>query len=454
MTFIGSENVKPGNLKFFKITQVAYVIGALGHALLISRFRELHVVEMVWFNALFSVPVFTLAFVLNRKGWHNIAFTLAFTELLLHQVFGVYFVGWEAGFQLWLIYLIGLSFFNANWKRSVRLFCFTIVFSTYIILYLFFKTPDVYIFSQSQIKLLYGSSSFAVLLLLALLINYYVQTADKAEKYLKSANLELYAKKVQIEQTLLERNQAFQRLNRELGEAADYVRTILPAPITEDDICVDWRFIPSASLGGDAFGYHWMDSEHFSFYLIDVSGHGVGAALLSVSVINSLRSQSLPDTDFRDPESVLGALNTVFPGEENNDMFFTIWYGVFNSETRELVYASGGHPPAILFDGSGNRAVTLLRTPNYVIGGMPDAAYEKKARHIEKQDKLFIFSDGIYEVEKPNGSVWRFSEFTEFLSDLESENLLHLDHLITNVKQMGTREDFEDDVTILQIAFA
>jgi sigma-B regulation protein RsbU (phosphoserine phosphatase) len=58
--------------------------------------------------------------------------------------------------------------------------------------------------------------------------------------------------------------------------------------------------------------------------LIDVSGHGVGAALLSVSVMNALRSQSLPDTDFKDPEQVLASLNVAFPGEENNDMFFTI----------------------------------------------------------------------------------------------------------------------------------
>ena len=101
------------------------------------------------------------------------------------------------------------------------------------------------------------------------------------------------------------------------------MRTILPEPITEGPIRTDWRFIPSTSLGGDAFGYHMVDENHFAIYLIDVSGHGVGAALLSVSVMNVLRSQSLPNTDFKDPEQVLGALNIAFPGEENNDMFFT-----------------------------------------------------------------------------------------------------------------------------------
>ncbi len=57
--------------------------------------------------------------------------------------------------------------------------------------------------------------------------------------------------------------------------------------------------------------------------------------------------QSIPDTDFKDPARVLTSLNEAFPGEENNDMFFIMWYGVYKKSTRELTYASGGHPPAL-----------------------------------------------------------------------------------------------------------
>ena len=96
---------------------------------------------------------------------------------------------------------------------------------------------------------------------------------------------------------------------------ADYVRSILPQSLTEGGIRTDWRYIPSTSLGGDAFGYHMVDKDHFAIYLIDVSGHGVGAALLSFSVMNVLRSQSLSGTDFKDPEQVLASLNIAFPGE-------------------------------------------------------------------------------------------------------------------------------------------
>ena len=110
----------------------------------------------------------------------------------------------------------------------------------------------------------------------------------------------------------------------------------------------DWRFIPSAELGGDSFGYHWLDDEHFAFYLLDVSGHGVGSALLSVSAMNALRSQALPQTDFRLPGQVLGALNNAFQMDQQNGLFFTIWYGVYHKPTRRLDFSGGGHPPGLL----------------------------------------------------------------------------------------------------------
>ena len=65
-----------------------------------------------------------------------------------------------------------------------------------------------------------------------------------------------------------------------------YVLSLLPAPISSGPVHVDWHFQPSAQLGGDAFGYYWLDPGTFIFYLMDVSGHGVGPAMHSVTVMN------------------------------------------------------------------------------------------------------------------------------------------------------------------------
>jgi PAS domain S-box-containing protein len=237
--------------------------------------------------------------------------------------------------------------------------------------------------------------------------------------------------------------EALARLNAELSEAADYVKSLLPPPIVTGPVRTDWRFVPSASLGGDSFGYHWLDEDHFAIYLVDVSGHGVGAALLSVSVINVLRSHTLPVSDFRDPQQVLHALNINFPAEQHNDMFFTIWYGAYNKSSRNLIYASGGHPPALLFSDSLSEQahIAQLRTPNFVIGGRSDANYEKK----------YIFSDGVYDITKEDGSIWGLEGFLEFMQQQADKTQLSLDRLFSHAQQVNQTNSFEDDFTILEV---
>ncbi|MGD8992982.1 MAG: PP2C family protein-serine/threonine phosphatase [Desulfobacterales bacterium] len=292
------------------------------------------------------------------------------------------------------------------------------------------------------------SNLFSFCLALAVVAYVYYSATINAEE-----KLQIEHKKTSA--ALIERNHAFMLLNQELAEAAQYVKTILPPPITEGIIRTDWRFVPSTSLGGDAFGYHWVDDYHFAIYLIDVSDHGVGAALLSVSVMDVLPSQSLPDTDFKAPEQVLRALNIAFPGEENNDMFFTIWYGVYKIDTRKLIYASGGHPPALLLDrnSSGVSMVTPLRTPNYVIGGMAEITYEKRECVVGKNNMLYIFSDGGYEVEKMDGSMWRFQEFADFMNRNKNDGQSILDRLYSHARNLGKSGKFEDDFTIIEVAF-
>ena len=104
---------------------------------------------------------------------------------------------------------------------------------------------------------------------------------------------------------LLQRNEAYDALvasqkilANDLAQAAKYVRSLLPDPLRKGPVRSEWRFVPSTSLGGDTFGYHWLDDDHLVMFLLDVSGHGVGPALLSVSAYNAIRSQSLPQTGF------------------------------------------------------------------------------------------------------------------------------------------------------------
>ena len=281
------------------------------------------------------------------------------------------------------------------------------------------------------------------------------KTGDGGTVAIYSDISNLKQREEELEDALEEREHAFSLLDQELSEAAEYVKNILPHPIQKGGITIDWKFIPSTSLGGDAFGYYWLDKNHFVIYLIDVSGHGVGAALLSVSIINALRSQSLAGTDFKDPAQVLASLNEAFPSEENNYMFFTIWYCVYNKSTRELVYASGGHPPALFIDDTqeGDSRNLLLKTANVAIGAVPDINFKKDKHLVSENAQLYIFSDGVYEVERSDGSMWQLSEFLDFMRRAKSTDRSQLDNLYNYVQSINSQDNFEDDFTLLAVTF-
>jgi serine phosphatase RsbU (regulator of sigma subunit) len=258
-----------------------------------------------------------------------------------------------------------------------------------------------------------------------------------------------------LNKTLLDRNEVLKQLSHELSDATGYVKTVLPQPITSGPLLTDWRFIPSRSLGGDTFGYHWIDDNHFAIYLVDASGHGWAAALLSVSVINVLRSQSLPDTDFKKPHQVLFSLNNAFPSEKNNDLFFTIWYGVYNTHSHQLVYASGGHPPALLLPEtiSGGCQMDQLRTSNSIMGVETDTTYHSKIIKIDRSSRLYVFSDGVYDIKKVDGSIWGLRNFLKFSIQSFSFDQPNLDYLFSYVQGLALEEELEDDFTILEITF-
>lgn len=208
------------------------------------------------------------------------------------------------------------------------------------------------------------------------------------------------------------------RLGAELAEAANYVRSILPAPVAEP-FAIDWSYVPSTELGGDSFGYHWIDDDHFALYLLDVCGHGVGASLLSVAAINVIRSGAMLDTDVRDPGAVLSALNAAFPMEEQNNMYFTLWYGVYQKSSRTLRHCSGGHPPALLIvpQADGKNTVEEIRAPGMILGIMPNAEYQAGACTISAGASLIMLCDGTYEVRTPGGEMLEFEEFVTFMGE-------------------------------------
>lgn len=243
-----------------------------------------------------------------------------------------------------------------------------------------------------------------------------------------------------------------QMLAAELNEAAEYVISLLPPPL-EGEVTTEWRFIPSTQLGGDSFGYHWLDEDHLAMYLLDVCGHGVGAALLSISAMNVLRAQSLPNTDFKDPAQVLMGLNEAFQMDRQNNMYFTIWYGVFHKGRREIIHARGGHPPAVLRTGDTEATAQTfeLKSPGLVVGTMPGVPYRSQIQAVGKYAELYLFSDGVYELTGADGKMWDFQTFLKTLEAPLRADEKRLDHIVKEARRFNATKIFEDDYSLVRI---
>jgi serine phosphatase RsbU (regulator of sigma subunit) len=243
------------------------------------------------------------------------------------------------------------------------------------------------------------------------------------------------------------------RLQQELRDAERYVRAMLPAPVSAP-LAVDWRFVPSTELGGDSFGYHWIDDEHFALYLIDVCGHGVGSALLSVAVADTLRSEALSRTDFRNPAEVLAGLNQAYQMESHGELFCTVWYGVYHHGTRCLRYASAGHPPAVLVSGPSDAVADARPLPasGPCVGISPVASYKDQQCVLPSPARLFVFSDGAYEISRPDGSMLAFSAFTDMLAQPVREGESDLDSLLDFARDAHGPGVLEDDFTIIKMS--
>jgi phosphoserine phosphatase RsbU/P len=241
-----------------------------------------------------------------------------------------------------------------------------------------------------------------------------------------------------------------QNLREELAEAADYVQSLLPSPLT-GKVKTDKLFIPSTQLGGDCFDYYWIDDDNLVIYLLDVSGHGVGSALLSVSVLNLLRSQSLLNTDFRKPGEVLKTLNQNFQMNTHGDKYFTIWYGVYNYSTRQMIYASAGHPSGVLLHQTSNQVeVKRLGSLDLPIGFMEDVNFEEMKIDIVENSSLYIFSDGAYEILQPDGQFWSIDAFIDLLLKFHQHSL---DDILDKIKWINSLINFDDDLSLLRIKF-
>jgi len=204
------------------------------------------------------------------------------------------------------------------------------------------------------------------------------------------------------------------KLNLELSDAAKYVQLMLPQPISGEEI-IDWQFHPSTHLGGDGLGHRRINDDLLAFYVLDVTGHGLGSALLAVTALELLRNPAA-QVDFSRPAVVMDRLNRTFQMKDHAGKFFSAWYGVYSRSARTVTYANAGHPPALLLARQDGKFTLSKTMPGgCVLGILPEIQSPEITIPFSPSTELYLFTDGIYELLDPMGGRGSYDEFLGYL---------------------------------------
>lgn len=152
--------------------------------------------------------------------------------------------------------------------------------------------------------------------------------------------------------------------------------------------------LPAREIGGDFYDFFEIEPGTVAFLLADVSGKGIGAALLAANLQASIRGQRELALDL---EKRLKRVNRLFFESTRPEHFATLFHGVYDAARRSIRYASCGHPPAVLLRENG--ATELLESSATVLGAFQNLALEERQIAMQAGDRLVLFSDGFSEAQ-------------------------------------------------------
>lgn len=305
-----------------------------------------------------------------------------------------------------------------------------------------------------------------------------------------------------LEKALLAKNQELQQANQELATSQQRIqRDLQAAAVIQQDLLPNsrqtglpidlaWALMPAEELAGDIFNFYPLDEQHLGFYLIDVSGHGVPAAMLSVHLAKILspepRADSLirlPQTpldtkqhndylgffslgrqkksepaidlrSFRGPVEVVTRLNENFQADDRNMMYFTMIYGIINTRSGQGSLCQAGHPYPLLCRSDGS--VESLGKGGFPVGLVPKADYEAVDFQLRPGDRLLLYSDGATECVNQENFQFGADRLGQSLCDARQLSLEEAMEQIKNAlviwnPRSSGKIAFNDDVSLLAI---
>ncbi len=305
---------------------------------------------------------------------------------------------------------------------------------------------------------------------------------DYISKPVSSRELEVRLKAGQrvlkLEQELLEKNlqlksahnkikQNYQRIKKDINAAVKIQQALLPKSTNiELPVNISWDYRPADELAGDLFGFYPLDDVHLALYLIDVSGHGVPAAMLSVYLNKMLCPEKCSEfiyyennhvntsSCFRDPAAIIQLLNENFLNDNDEILYFTMVYAIINTQTGEGTLCQAGHPYPIVARQNGT--MDILGQGGHPVGLIENAHFSNVDFHLNPGDRFLLYSDGITECCDRNDSLYELQRLQAVLQQSSRQTLEQsINNIVTSVEQwhgLGVWSgSFADDISLLGV---
>lgn len=294
-------------------------------------------------------------------------------------------------------------------------------------------------------------------------VDYVTKPFDVAELRARvETHLKLRRLSLTLEENIAQLARANARMSRDLTSAAKIQRTFLPrvAPCIPG-VRFAWSYRPCDELAGDGLNIIPLGGNTVGAYILDVSGHGVSSALLSVTLSRLLSPPSEPSSilvrdrnvldrlDVTQPAAVADLLNRLFPFDSATEQFATLMYGVLEAATGEFRYVSAGHPGPLHLPADG--PPVILEHPGFPIG-LSDERYEERCLRLAPGDRLYLYSDGLPDAMSPEGVRFGDGRLREAVARLRGEPLADgITRLLDDIADWRDGERPEDDISILAV---
>ncbi|MBF0286476.1 MAG: SpoIIE family protein phosphatase [SAR324 cluster bacterium] len=199
-------------------------------------------------------------------------------------------------------------------------------------------------------------------------------------------------------------------------------------------------------LGGDFYGVFEIDEEHYGILLGDVTGHGTAASLIAVTTLDLFRFAVKIS---KSPQETMSHVNELCVETMPEKYFVTIFYGVYNTNSRQFTYSLGGHHPGILLRN--NKALKFEGKPGMPIGIFDSsiAVYTEKQLQMEPGDRFLLFTDGAFETIPSVKGISRLELFKKFVETNSRVSSPELVDKIYNYGRSFCEGKYPDDFTLM-----